>query len=403
MFTWGSNAKSDADSSDTSFPDPAVPAGPPPAPPAPAPAPEFKAPETNLKISTQETSAPMPLAVDTNPIGPEPYTLKELLTSMVSTQATDLHLHVGSPPVFRRGGKMSAGSGPALTREMARTLLLPLLKPEHMERFKATGQHDFSYELAEKARFRGHYFGQHHGLAAVFHLVPWEVPSLDDLKLPDVLKNLCDLSSGLVLATGPARSGRSHTVAAMVDHINHNRCAHVIILEEPVEHYHESDTCLIDHREIGLQVNTLADGFRAVLHEQPDIVVMGEVKNREAAELALRAVESGMLVFATLGTPSVVTAIERFIDLFPTSHQKDARAQTAAALKSVIAHQLFMDSAQPAVALEVMTSNRAAARLIREGQFEGLREVMQKGKDDGMQTMEQAVAELMQQGRLAKS
>ncbi len=439
MFTWGSNASQPEKESPRPSPEveeaTAVRTGPGlddgPRPKAPgrsvalpeddvslsAPAP-VRVPGAGLSVPAEAAETPVQAAaVAVPPPAPLPvagptaapvvevaagdgYELADLLTRMEGSNASDLHLNVGSPPVYRIAGKLSRSAGPALTREMARTLLLPLMRPDHLERFKVTGSYDFAYELPEVARFRAHFFGQHYGLGAVFHRLPWRVPSLQELSLPESLQNLAQLRAGLVIATGPARSGRSTTIAAMIDHINHNRCEHVVTLEQPVEYYHESDTCLIDHREIGLHANSLADGLQAALHEHPDVLVLPELKDRESVSGALRAVESGMLVFATMSSGTVVETLERLSGFYAEADQARARSWLAMALKGLLSHHLIQTRPKTVLALEILTSDRNTVRAIREGRFEDLPALMQQGRKEGMQTLDQALADLVTADRL---
>jgi len=249
---------------------------------------------------------------------PSNYTLQDMLELMVDSEGSDLHLSVGNPPAIRVHGRLTFTQAPVFDQARAEALLLPLVSKDKVAQYQQTGHLDFSYEIANLARFRGNLFRQMRGMAAVFRVIPKVIPTMEQLKLPSVIRSLCEEHQGLILVTGPTGSGKSTTLASMINYINQTKKAHIITIEDPIEFFHRSQKSLVDHREVGEHVLSFADGLRAALREDPDIVLVGEMRDLETIYNAIKAAETGHLVFATLHTNSAAKTVDRIIDGFPS-------------------------------------------------------------------------------------
>ncbi|MGM9997972.1 MAG: type IV pilus twitching motility protein PilT [Candidatus Bruticola sp.] len=335
---------------------------------------------------------------------PENYTQDDLLRILVENKGSDLHLSVGEVPMFRISGDLHRASCAVLTNEKARELLYPLVSSERIEAFEKCGNLDFAYEIPDLARFRGNLFKQRNGLAAVFREIPSRIPSIDEMHLPEVLKTIAMFKKGIVLVTGPTGSGKSTTMAAMLDYVNKNRNAHIITIEDPIEFSHVNQNCIIDHREVGTHANTFAEALRASLREDPDIVLVGEMRDLDTIYNAIKAAETGALVFGTLHTNSAAKTIDRIIDVFPAKQQDTIRAMLSESIRAVVAQLLLKKKGGGRVAVhEILISQSGFSNLIREGKTSQINNYIQTGKDVGMQTMDAALLKLLKEGVIDKA
>src|SRR5665213_3043744 len=297
-----------------------------------------------------------------------------LFNLMFEQKASDLHLSSGNPPILRINGELTRVDYPPLEDDQLKIMLYEIAPEYKIKTFEETGDVDFGYEIAGVSRFRANFFTQKYGIAAVFRQIPSKVLSFEDFDkigapLPAVLKKFAMLHKGLVVVTGPTGSGKSTTLAAIIDYANKNRRDHIITVEDPIEFVHESKECLVNHREVGLHTKSFASALRGALREDPDIILVGEMRDLETIELALTAAATGHLVFGTLHTPSAPKTIDRVIDVFPANQQNQVRAGLSESLKGVVAQNLFrrIDKAGRVAALEVLVVDTPIANLIREG------------------------------------
>ncbi|MEW5764284.1 MAG: type IV pilus twitching motility protein PilT [Acidobacteriota bacterium] len=354
---------------------------------APDPGPSEAAPPA--AASTDAVSAPE---------GAAP--LDRLLYEMVSSGASDLHISSGEPPFLRVDGQMRRlGDRPILAAEEVRALLLPICPGRNREEFEASNDTDFAYEISGLARFRVNYFMDRLGMGAVFRQIPSKVPTVEELGLPKAVVDLCWLSKGLVLVTGPTGSGKSTTLAALVDFINRNRTDHLITIEDPVEFVHGNRKCLINQRQVGVHTQSFKRALRAALREDPDIVLVGELRDLETIAIALETAETGHLVFGTLHTTTAPSTIDRIIDQFPADRQAQVRVMLSESLKGVIAQTLCRRTGGGRVAaLEVLLINASMANLIREGKTFQIPSIMQTQKSLGNVTLNDALLDLVKAG-----
>jgi twitching motility protein PilT len=311
--------------------------------------------------------------------------------------ASDLHLSTGAPPIFRLHGEMEKLNYPPLTSDQVRALLFEILTEEQKQTFEERKDLDFAYALPEVARFRGNLLETHRGLAAVFRIIPSKILSADDLKLPEGVRKLTRLKKGLVLVTGPTGSGKSTTLAAMIDLINCTRKEHILTLEDPLEFIHENKQALLNQRQIGTHSQSFANALRAALREDPDVILVGEMRDLETISMAMTAAETGHLVFGTLHTNSAAKTIDRIIDAFPKDAQEQVRTMLGESLRGVICQQLLKtaDGKGRVAALEILIGNAAISNLIREGKTFQIPSIMQTAKGEGMQLMDQHIADLL--------
>jgi twitching motility protein PilT len=311
--------------------------------------------------------------------------------------ASDLHLASGSQPILRVRGDMERVKFPPLDNDELKTMLYEIAPEFKVKVFEETGDVDFGYEIPGKARYRANFFNQKNGVAAVFRQIPSRVMTADQLGLPPILKKFAGLHKGLVLVTGPTGSGKSTTLAAIVDHANKNRRDHIITVEDPIEFVHESQQCLVNHREVGLHTKSFAAALRGALREDPDIILVGEMRDLETIELALTAAATGHLVFGTLHTPSAAKTIDRVIDVFPSGQQNQIRNTLSEALKGVVAQTLFKraDVKGRVAALEILVVTPAISNLIREAKTFQIPGMLQVGKKYGMQTLDDAIMDFL--------
>ncbi|MDQ3622101.1 MAG: type IV pilus twitching motility protein PilT [Verrucomicrobiota bacterium] len=322
---------------------------------------------------------------------------------MKEQNASDLHLSTGNPPMLRIHGELVRIDMPLLENDDLKALVYEIAPEIKIKLFEETGDVDFGYEFPGFARYRANFFNQKAGIAAVFRLIPSKVLTCEDLGLPPVLKRFAMLKKGLVLVTGPTGSGKSTTLAAMVDWVNLQRKEHVITVEDPIEFVHRSQQCLVNHREVGVHTKSFASALRGALREDPDVILVGEMRDLETIDLALTAAATGHLVFGTLHTPSAPKTIDRIIDVFPANQQNQIRASLAESLKGVVSQNLFRRIDKPGrlAALEVLVVDTPIANLIREAKTHQIPGMMQVGKKKGNQPLDDAIMDLLRQAKIA--
>ncbi|MCG8532271.1 MAG: type IV pilus twitching motility protein PilT, partial [Desulfovibrionales bacterium] len=291
---------------------------------------------------------------------------------------------------------------PPLVSDKLRTMLYEITSQEKIKDFEETGDVDFGYELPGVGRYRANYFMQQHGVAAVFRAIPTTVPSVEDLGLPPVIAKLAELPRGLVLVTGPTGSGKSSTLAAIIDQANRIRKDHIITVEDPVEFVHTSKKSIVNHREVGVHTQSFTAALRAALREDPDIILVGELRDLETTSLAIEAASTGHLVFATLHTNSAAKTVDRIIEMFPAPKQAQIRSFLSDAIRAVVAQVLFKRRDRPGrcVALEIMVATPAVRNLIRESKTHQIPSTIQTGKQYGMQLLDDAIMELIKKRRI---
>jgi twitching motility protein PilT len=328
----------------------------------------------------------------------ELHSIDDLLTVMVERNASDLHLTAGSPPVIRVTGRLERlPDHENLTPEQIRTLMYRILSTEQQKVLETRRQIDFSHSIPGLARFRVNAYYQRDSIGAAFRLIPDEIKTLEQLGIPTKLYELADQPRGLVLVTGPTGSGKSTTLASLLDHVNRTRHEHILTIEDPIEFLHHHGSCIVNQREIGPDATTFADGLRAALRQDPDVILVGEMRDLETVATALTAAETGHLVFATLHTQSAPTTIDRVIDVFSAEQQGQVRVQLASTLQGVVTQNLVptADGLRRTAALEVLIPDDAVRNLIRQAKVEQIYSVMQTSTSRGMQTMEQSLADLV--------
>ncbi len=319
---------------------------------------------------------------------------------LIQLGGSDLHLSQGQPPKVRVHGSIQAISEEILTGQALETMMREICEPRAWDRYAEKGDLDFAYEMDADNRFRCNYLKQQHGYACVFRIIPTKIASLEQLNIPPIVKEFGHMRSGLVLVTGPTGSGKSTTLAALLDYINTNFRRHIITVEEPIEFVHRNKKSIITQREVPIQTPSFADGLRAALREDADIVLVGEMRDLETISLALTAAETGLLVFGTLHTNNARKTVDRIIDVFPSDQQSQVRTMLAASLRGVVA-QLLMKKADGkgrAAVNEIMVSTSAVSAIIREGATQKLYDVIIGGKAQGMQFMDDAIWQKLRDG-----
>jgi twitching motility protein PilT len=337
------------------------------------------------------------------PVVPLPF-LKELLAHAVKSGASDVHLSAGEPPIFRIHGNIQRVFNKPLDKKTADALIDSILNPEQKEEYEKRLEIDFCLQVQDLGRFRANIFNQIRGKCAVFRVISSKIRSMDELNLPPVVKVIAKLEKGLVLVTGPTGSGKSTTLAAIIDHINETRQGHILTVEDPVEFIHPPKKCIVNQREVGLHTHSFANSLKSALREDPDVILVGEMRDLETISLALTAAETGHLVFGTLHTSSAAKTIDRIIDVFPASQQNQIRMMLSESIRAVIAQILLptVDHKGRVAAHEIMISTSAIKNLIRENKLQQVPTIMQTGIKLGMQTMEQAVRNLLVTGKISK-
>lgn len=309
--------------------------------------------------------------------------------------ASDLHLVAGSQPVLRVHGDMERVKYKELGNDELKSILYEIAPEDKIKVFEETGDIDFAYEIPNLARYRANYFQQKWGVGAVFREIPSEIMTAEQLGLPNVINKLSMLHKGMVLVTGPTGSGKSTTLAAMIDYINAHKKSHIITIEDPVEFVHKNKNCIINHREVGFHTQGFKSALRGALREDPDIILVGEMRDLETIELALEAASTGHLVFGTLHTQSAAKTIDRVIDVFPAHQQAQIRTTLSETLKGVVAQNLFKrtDKKGRMAVLEILVVTPAVSNLIREGKTFQIPSAIQTGKKFGMQSLDDAILE----------
>jgi len=316
---------------------------------------------------------------------------------MGETGASDLHLVAGSQPILRVRGELERVRHEPLGSDELKAMLYEIAPEFKIKQFEETGDVDFGYEIPHVARYRANFFNQKYGVGAVFRQIPTEVQTIEQLGLPKILTKFAMLSKGLVLVTGPTGSGKSTTLAAAIDYANRNRKEHILTIEDPIEFVHESKGSLVNHREVGLHTQSFTAALRGALREDPDIILVGEMRDLETIELALTAAATGHLVFGTLHTSSAAKTIDRVIDVFPAEQQNQIRNTLSESLKGVVAQNLFrrIDKPGRVACLEILVVTPAIANLIREAKTFQIPGMLQVGKKYGMQTLDDAIMDLL--------
>lgn len=317
---------------------------------------------------------------------------------MLTQGASDLHLHQGQKPKLRLNGSVSViDSYPELGREQIFRLMSEICDEERWQRFENHHDLDFAYALGDRARFRANYKKHYHGYGAVFRTIPSRILSLEELGAPDVLKSFAGFSSGLCLVTGPTGSGKSTTLAAVIDFINTNEKRRILTIEEPIEFVHPPKTSVVSQREVGIDVHSFGDGLRGALREDVEVVLVGEMRDLETIRLAVTAAEMGLLVFGTLHTNSAIKTIDRIVDVFPSDEQGAVRESLANALRAVCAQLLLKkkDGKGRVAAHEILLQTKAVSNLIRESKTNQLAQIMMSGRNMGMQNMDDVLNDLV--------
>jgi twitching motility protein PilT len=316
---------------------------------------------------------------------------------IIEEGASDLHMVAGSQPILRVRGEMERVKYDILDNDTLKAMLYEIAPEEKIKVFEETGDIDFGYEIPGIARFRANFFLQKYGIGSVFRLIPSEIMTIEQLGLPAICKKFAMLHKGMVLVTGPTGSGKSTTLAAIIDYANKNRKDHIITVEDPIEFVHKSQGCIVNHRELGTHTRSFAAALRGALREDPDIILVGEMRDLETIQLALEAAATGHLVFGTLHTTNAPKTVDRIIDVFPSHQQAQIRTTLSESLKGVIAQNLFKraDKKGRCAALEILVCTYAVGALIREAKTHQIPSAMQTGKKYGMQTLDDAIMELL--------
>jgi twitching motility protein PilT len=331
------------------------------------------------------------------------FSLAAALTTMLEMRGSDLHLTAGAPPTVRVDGSLRPiPETEELTPDVIQRVMYSICTQQQRERFEETLELDFSYALPEVARFRVNLYKQRDSLGAAFRVIPFEIKSLESLGMPPVLGNMAALPRGFVLVTGPTGSGKSTTLAAMVDLANRTRNEHIMTVEDPIEFLHQHKGCLVNQREVGEDTYSFANALKHVLRQDPDIILVGEMRDLETIQVALTAAETGHLVFATLHTQDAAQTIDRVIDVFPPSQQQQIRQQLAGTLQGIVCQTLCKtaDGRGRVAATEVLMATPAIRNLIREGKTHQIYSALQAGASHGMHTLDQNLAELVKAGRI---
>jgi twitching motility protein PilT len=325
--------------------------------------------------------------------------ITELLAFSVKNNASDLHLSAGLPPIIRVDGEMRKLNIPALEHKEVHALIFEIMNDKQRKDYEQNLEADFSFEVKDLSRFRVNAFIQNRGAAAVLRTIPSKILSLDELAAPQIFKDIINQPTGLILVTGATGSGKSTTLAAMVDHINRTKREHILTIEDPIEFVHENKSCLVNQREVHKDTHSFGNALRSALREDPDIILVGELRDLETIRLAISAAETGHLVFATLHTNSAPKTIDRLIDVFPAAEKSMIRSMLSESLRAVISQTLLKKVGGGRVAAhEIMLGVPAIRNLIREDKVPQMYSVIQTGQQHGMQTMDQCLQNLVSQG-----
>ena len=328
----------------------------------------------------------------------------EVLLQVMERNASDLHLTAGSPPMIRQHGKLHALEYPALTPQVTRETIYSILTNDQRQRLETDWQIDLVYSIPGKARFRVNAYFQRASLSAAFRLIPSEMPKMADLGLPPVIHEFTKKPRGFVLVTGPTGSGKSTSLAAMLDSINETRHEHILTIEDPIEFLHRHKKCIVNQRELGADAQSFALGLKAALRQDPDVILVGEMRDLETISTALTAAETGHLVFATLHTQDTAQTVDRIVDVFPADQQQQVRIQLSVSLQGIVTQQLLSkaDGQGRVAATEVLVPTPAVRNLIREGKTHQIYSTLQTGGQFGMQTMDASLAQLVREQKITR-
>ncbi len=329
--------------------------------------------------------------------------IAELLAFSVKNKASDLHLSAGLPPMIRVDGDVRRINVPALDQKTLHALIYDIMSDKQRKDYEEFWECDFSFEIPGLARFRVNAFNQNRGSGAVFRTIPTEIMTLEDLGCPPIFRELVDVPRGLILVTGPTGSGKSTTLAAMIDHVNKNEHGHILTIEDPIEFVHQSNKCLINQREVHRDTHGFAEALRSALREDPDYILVGEMRDLETIRLAMTAAETGHLVFGTLHTSSAAKTIDRIIDVFPAGEKPMVRSMLSESLRSVISQTLLKRVGGGRIAAhEIMVGIPAIRNLIREDKVAQMYSAIQTGQNYGMQTLDQCLLDLVNRGAISR-
>lgn len=322
---------------------------------------------------------------------------------MIEKGSSDLHLHEGKPPQARVHGEIEPISEEIMTREVIYEMLSEIAGAERWEKFLSCGDLDFAYQMDEENRFRANYFKQVSGAGAVFRIIPTKIMTLEQLGMPPIIKDFGVMRAGLVLVTGPTGSGKSTTLAALIDYINTNFSKHIVTIEEPIEFVHRNKMSVITQREVHVDTKSFKSGLKAAMREDADVILVGEMRDLETIALALTAAETGMLVFGTLHTNNAQKTIDRIIDVFPSNQQPQVRTMLSASLRGVVAQLLMKRADKPGrlAVNEILFCNLAVSAIIREGKTQKLADVISGGTGEGMQLMDDCIAQRLVEGKVS--
>jgi twitching motility protein PilT len=328
--------------------------------------------------------------------------IDDILRMSQQVKSSDIHLTVGLPPMFRIDGKVVPSRYESVTPREAQRLVYDILTSEQIEKFERTKELDFSYGVANVGRFRVNVYRQKGNVGSALRAIPQKIPSLDTLRLPPVLREMTQKHSGLILVTGPTGSGKSTTIASMIDIINSERPLHIMTMEDPIEYLHNHKTAIVNQREVGQDTESFHNAIRAVLREDPDVILVGEMRDKETIAAALTLAETGHLVFGTLHTRSAPATIDRVVDVFPPDQQDQIKVQLAASIQAVVAQQLMpMLGGGRCAAVEIMIATPAIRNLIREGKSYQIQSAIETGHQYGMQPMDRVLAEMHKSGMIS--
>jgi twitching motility protein PilT len=328
----------------------------------------------------------------------------EVLLTVMERRASDLHLTAGSPPMIRHHGKLHALDYPRLTPQTTREVIYSILTNDQRQRLETDWQIDLAYSIPGRARFRVNAYFQRAALSAAFRLIPHEIPNLGTLDLPPVIEEFTKKPRGFVLVTGPTGSGKSTTLAAMLDLINDVRHEHILTIEDPIEFLHKHKRCIVNQRELGADAQSFGLGLKAALRQDPDVILVGEMRDLETIATALTAAETGHLVFATLHTQDTAQTVDRIVDVFPPEQQQQVRVQLSVALQGIVTQQLLpkADGQGRICACEILVPTPAVRNLIREGKTHQIYSALQTGGQFGMQTMDAALVQLVREHKITR-